>query len=146
MFVAAAEGDGDLINGRGDAYCGMLNCSYNLGLRKLTGYIPEYPVGTAEELAQKIVEFVPIARAIIGVKNLKIITFGPRPQDFFACNAPSRACTTWGWRSRRTASWTCWSLTRSTRTTPASPRYVPTWPRRWARAGITPTCCPHGPV
>ena len=88
MFVAAAEGDGDLINGRGDAYCGMLNCSYNLGLRKLTGYIPEYPVGTAEELAQKIVEFVPIARAIIGVKNLKIITFGPRPQDFFACNAP----------------------------------------------------------
>ena len=33
-------------------------------------------------------EFVPIARAIIGVKNLKIITFGPRPQDFFACNAP----------------------------------------------------------
>ena len=25
MFVAAAEGDGDLINGRGDAYCGMLN-------------------------------------------------------------------------------------------------------------------------
>ena len=77
MFVAAAEGDGDLINGRGDAYCGMLNCSYNLGLRKLTGYIPEYPVGTAEELAQKIVEFAPIARAIIGVKNLKIITFGP---------------------------------------------------------------------
>ena len=88
MYVAAAEGDGDLINGRGDAYCGMLNCSYNLGLRKLTGYIPEYPVGTAEELAQKIVEFAPIARAIIGVKNLKIITFGPRPQDFFACNAP----------------------------------------------------------
>ena len=33
MFVAAAEGDGDLINGRGDAYCGMLNCSYNLGMR-----------------------------------------------------------------------------------------------------------------
>ena len=51
MFVAAAEGDGDLINGRGDAYCGMLNCSYNLGMRHLKGYIPEYPVGTAEDLA-----------------------------------------------------------------------------------------------
>ena len=88
MFVAAAEGDGDMINGRGDAYCGMLNCSYNLGMRKLKGYIPEYPVGTAAELAEKIAEFVPIARAIIGVSNLKIITFGPRPQDFFACNAP----------------------------------------------------------
>jgi L-fucose isomerase-like protein len=35
-----------------------------------------------------IADFVPIARAVIGVKNLKIITFGPRPQDFFACNAP----------------------------------------------------------
>ena len=88
MFVAAAEGDGDLINGRGDAYCGMLNCSYNLGMRHLNGYIPEYPIGTAEELADKMAEFVPMARAIIGVKNLKIITFGPRPQDFFACNAP----------------------------------------------------------
>ena len=88
MFVAAAEGDGDLINGRGDAYCGMLNCSYNLGMRHLKGYIPEYPVGTAAEIGQKIKEFYPIARAIIGVQNLKIITFGPRPQDFFACNAP----------------------------------------------------------
>ena len=88
MFVAAAEGDGDLINGRGDAYCGMLNCSYNLGMRGLRGYIPEYPVGTAGEIADMIAQFVPIARAVIGVQNLKIITFGPRPQDFFACNAP----------------------------------------------------------
>ena len=88
MFVAAAEGDGDLINGRGDAYCGMLNCSYNLGMRHLKGYIPEYPVGTAEDLGKMIKDFIPIARAIIGVQNLKIITFGPRPQDFFACNAP----------------------------------------------------------
>ncbi len=88
MFVAAAEGDGDLINGRGDAYCGMLNCSYNLGMRHLKGYIPSYPVGRAEEIADMIRDFVPVARAVIGVKNLKIITFGPRPQDFFACNAP----------------------------------------------------------
>ena len=88
MFVAAAEGDGDLINGRGDAYCGMLNCSYNLGMRHLKGYIPAYPVGTAEDIGQKIKEFYPIARAVLGVKDLKIITFGPRPQDFFACNAP----------------------------------------------------------
>ena len=88
MFVAAAEGDGDMINGRGDAYCGMLNCSYNLGMRHLKGYIPEYPVGTAEDVAKMIQDFVPVARVIIGLKGLKIITFGPRPQDFFACNAP----------------------------------------------------------
>ncbi len=88
MFVAAAEGDGDLINGRGDAYCGMLNCSYNLGMRHIDAYIPEYPVGTCDDIAKMIADFVPIARAVIGVRNLKIITFGPRPQDFFACNAP----------------------------------------------------------
>lgn len=89
MFVAAAEeSENDLIDGRGDAYCGMLNCSYNLGMRHINAYIPDYPVGTADEIAQMIKNFVPIARTVIGVKNLKIITFGPRPQDFFACNAP----------------------------------------------------------
>ena len=89
MFVAAAEeSEADLIDGRGDAFCGMLNCSYNLGLRKIPAYIPDYPVGTAPEIARMIKNFVPVARAVIGVKNLKIITFGPRPQDFFACNAP----------------------------------------------------------
>lgn len=89
MFVAAAEEcENDLINGRGDAYCGMLNCSYNLGMRHIKAYIPDYPVGTADEIAGMIKNFVPIARTVIGIKNLKIITFGPRPQDFFACNAP----------------------------------------------------------
>ncbi|MBQ6672946.1 MAG: fucose isomerase, partial [Spirochaetales bacterium] len=88
MYTSAAEGDGDLINGRGDAYCGMLNCSYNLGMRHISAYIPDYPCATAEEAALQIKEFIPIARAVLGVKNLKIITFGPRPQDFFACNAP----------------------------------------------------------
>ena len=89
MFVAAAEETGDnLVQGRGDAYCGMLNASYNLKLRNIKAYIPEYPVGTASEVADMIAEFVPIAKAIIGLNNLKIIGFGPRPQDFLACNAP----------------------------------------------------------
>ena len=89
MYAAADEETGnDLINGRGDAYCGMLNCSYNLGMRHIPAYIPEYPVGTAGEVADMIADFIPVARTIIGLKGLKIITFGPRPQDFFACNAP----------------------------------------------------------
>ena len=89
MIVAAAEETGtNLVQGRGDAYCGMLNASYNLKLRNIKAYIPEYPVGTASEVADMIAEFVPIARAIIGLSNLKIIGFGPRPQDFLACNAP----------------------------------------------------------
>lgn len=89
MYIAAAEeSQKDLVGGRGDAYCGMLNASYNLKLRNVKAYIPEYPVGTAEECADMIHEFLPIARAIVGLKNLKIISFGPRPLNFLACNAP----------------------------------------------------------
>ena len=87
MFVAAAE-EGSLMDSRGDAYCGMLNASYNLGLRNLRTYIPEYPVGTADEVSDMICEFIPVARVLVGLASLKIITFGPRPYDFLACNAP----------------------------------------------------------
>ena len=63
MFCAAAEEtQNDLIDGRGDAYCGMLNASQALSLRKTRAYIPEEP-----------------------------ISFGPRPNNFLACNAPIRA-------------------------------------------------------
>lgn len=89
MFVAAAEESGDnLVQGRGDAYCGMLNASYNLQLRNINAYIPEYPVGDAQECADMIHDFLPVARAIIGLGDLKIISFGPRPLNFLACNAP----------------------------------------------------------
>lgn len=89
MFVAAAEETKEkLIHDRGDAYCGMLNASYNLKLRNIRVYIPEYPVGTAKEVAKMIHEFEPIAAAVVGIQNLKVISFGPRPQDFLACNAP----------------------------------------------------------
>ena len=91
MYCAAAEEtskNGGLIDNRGDAYCGMLNASYNLKLRNVKAYIPEYPVGTADECADMIHEFVPIARAIVALNNLKIISFGPRPLNFLACNAP----------------------------------------------------------
>lgn len=89
MFIAAAEENiGVLSSDRGDAYCGLLNASYNLHLRNTKAYIPEYPIGDANYLANEIYKFIPIARAIVGIKNLKIISFGPRPQNFFACNAP----------------------------------------------------------
>ena len=89
MFCAAAEETQDnLIQGRGDAYCGMLNASYNLQLRNVKAYIPEYPVGDAEDCADMIHDFLPIARAVEGLSNLKIISFGPRPTNFLACNAP----------------------------------------------------------
>ncbi len=89
MFAAAAEETRETVKSdRGDAYCGMLNASYNIGLRGLKAYIPEYPVGVAEEVAEMMHDFCAIARVLIAVKNLKVITFGPRPFDFLACNAP----------------------------------------------------------
>ena len=89
MVAAAAEESGkDLFNGRGDAYCGLLSASYNLGLRSLRVHIPENPVGTPGEVASMIREFIPIARIVSGLKGLKIFSFGPRPYDFLTCHAP----------------------------------------------------------
>ena len=73
MFIAAAEETQDnLCQGRGDAYCGMLNASYNLQLRNVKAYIPEYPVGDAEDCADMIHNFLPIARAIEGEMERQI--------------------------------------------------------------------------
>jgi L-fucose isomerase-like protein len=86
--AAAEESKDDLINGRGDAFCGMLNAGINFRLRSTPVYIPQYPVGLPEDLAEKIAHFRTIARIQLGVAGLKIFSFGPRPQDFYACNAP----------------------------------------------------------
>jgi L-fucose isomerase-like protein len=89
MLAAAAEETAEnLVGGRGDALCGLLNVSYNVGLRRLRPYIPEYPVGNAAEVAEMIAAFLPVARIILGLRKLKIFSFGPRPQDFLTCNAP----------------------------------------------------------
>jgi L-fucose isomerase-like protein len=86
--AAAEETTASLANDRGDAFCGMLNASYNFNLRSLNVHIPEAPVGLPEQLAGEIAHFERVARVLLGVWDLKIFSFGPRPQDFFACNAP----------------------------------------------------------
>ena len=89
MLCAAAEESGSsLMGGRGDAYCGLLSACYNVGMRGLRVHLSERPVAGAQELACRIGEFLPVARAVVGLRHLKIITFGPRPHDFVACNAP----------------------------------------------------------
>ena len=88
VCAAAEENKAVLASDRGDALCGLLNTSYSLNLRRLPAYIPQYPVGLPAELARSIGDFIDIARVIIGVANLKIFGFGPRPHDFLACNAP----------------------------------------------------------
>ena len=89
MLCAAAEESGrDLINGRGDAFCGMLSASLNTKLRDLTPHIPQSPVGLPEQTARSIAHFFDVARVVAALADLKVFAFGPRPQDFYACNAP----------------------------------------------------------
>ena len=54
VCAAAEESGGDLIGGRGDALCGMLNAAYNFGLRNVRVHTPEQPVGLPNELAARI--------------------------------------------------------------------------------------------
>jgi L-fucose isomerase-like protein len=85
---AAEEAAGTLVEGRGDAYCGMLNASLNCGLRRLRPHIPAVPVGGPEAVADAMVHFAAVARVVLGLRDLKVFAFGPRPQDFYACHAP----------------------------------------------------------
>jgi len=91
MLVGAAEESrATLVDGRGDAYCGMLNACLNVGLRNLRAHVPESPIGLPADTAGHIAHFTDVARVAAGVKDLKVFAFGPRPHDFYACNAPIR--------------------------------------------------------
>jgi L-fucose isomerase-like protein len=140
MFAAAAEETRETVKSdRGDAYCGMLNASYNIGLRGLKVYLPEYPVGTAEEIADMLNDFTAISRVVLGVKNLKVITFGPRPYDFLACNAPIKPLYDLGVVNvQENSELDLFAAFRRTRRTSAFPKSSRTWKRNWAPA----TRCP----
>ena len=78
IFTAAGEEKASgLMEKRGDAYCGLL--AAGAALRGPGAFIPEYPVGTPDEVADMLREFYPVARAYIGVRGLKIFAFGPLP-------------------------------------------------------------------
>jgi L-fucose isomerase-like protein len=90
MFIAAGEeGDEPFIRQRTDGMSGFSNACYALKLRQTNVYIPPEPIGTLRECADMIHEFIPIARAIIGVRNLKLISIGPRPSSYLASSAPN---------------------------------------------------------
>lgn len=89
MFCAAAEENKKVLaSERGDALCGLLNASYNLKLRGIQAYIPQKPVALPADIVPMVEDFIAISRVVIGLANLKVFGFGPRPHDFFACNAP----------------------------------------------------------
>ena len=90
MFIAAAEeGSEPYIRDRKDALSGFINAGYALKLRGTNVYIPNRPCGTYSQCADMIHEFIPIARTVMAVKDLKVISFGPRPSSYLASNAPN---------------------------------------------------------
>lgn len=90
MFIAAAEeGAGPYIKERKDALSGFINACYALKLRGTNVYVPDRPCGTYSQCSDMINEFFAIARTLIAVKNLKVISFGPRPASYLASSAPN---------------------------------------------------------
>ena len=92
MFCAAAEESQNTlgVQGRGDAYCGMLNASYNLALRNVNAYIQ---IANAEfvSIDNKNLKFVVGSDSMavynqFGV-NTDALEVG-EPANFLACNAP----------------------------------------------------------
>ena len=88
MIAAAEEGEEPFLKNRKDGLSGFLNACYAVGLRNTDVYIPPYPVGTIDQCAEMINEFISIARTLIGINNLKIISFGPKPPDYLGTYAP----------------------------------------------------------
>lgn len=88
MIAAAEEGREPYIRNRKDALSGFINACYALKLRNTNIYIPSHPCGTLEQCADMIEQFLPIARALIALRNLKVISIGPRPSSYLASSAP----------------------------------------------------------
>ena len=117
--------DGDLINGRGDAYCGMLNCSYNLGMRHLNALHSRVSRRHRRGYRRHDRGIRPHRpRAHRRLRTSRSSPSGRVRRTSSPATRPSRACMSWAWKSRRTPSWTCWSPTRRTRATRASPPCV----------------------
>ncbi len=92
MFCALAEDDANsLQEERKDSYSGLLNSCYALYLRSTKVYIPVKPIGSIEKCAHMIRDFRSVAAAVLAVKQLKLISFGPRPASYYAAYAPEHA-------------------------------------------------------
>ena len=88
MLAAAEEGEGPYARNRKDALSGVINACYSLKLRQTNAYIPSHPIGTKDQCIEMVHDFISIARILVGVKNLKLISIGPRPSSYLASSAP----------------------------------------------------------
>ena len=89
MIAASEEGEEPYVHDRKDAMSGFINACYALKLRGTRVYVPDKPVGTLLQCVEMINKFVSIARTLLATKDLKVISFGPRPSSYLAASAPN---------------------------------------------------------
>lgn len=89
MIAAAEEGREPYVEERKDAISGFINACYALKLRNTNVYIPSIPCGTYKQCSDMIHEFFSVARTLQAIKDLKIISIGPRPSSYLAASAPN---------------------------------------------------------
>ncbi len=89
MIAAAEEGEEPYTRDRRDALSGFINACYALKLRNTNVYVPSHPCGTYQQCTKTIHDFIPIARTLQAVKELKLISIGPRPSSYLAASAPN---------------------------------------------------------
>lgn len=89
MIAAAEEGEEPYNRDRRDALSGFINACYALKLRNTKVYVPAKPTGTYVQCSKMINDFIGIARTLIAVRDLKLITIGPRPSSYLAASAPN---------------------------------------------------------
>lgn len=82
MIIGAAEESvSDFKYKRGDSLAGILAINSNLKQRGIKTFIPTNPVTTSFEIALDIIEFTKIASICVGIKRLKVFSFGTRPNN-----------------------------------------------------------------
>ena len=138
-----------LNSGRGDAYCGMLNCWYAgqpQAARRKRLY-PRVPGGHGKRGSPQDDRRLGPGRPrrTWGCKGAQGHRLRPAPQRLCGLQRPHQAPVRYGRRrSRRTPSWTCWSsLRRAHAGDPAHPRsHGRHGAANWARATRCPASCP----
>jgi len=89
MMGAAEEGNEPYVRERKDSLSGFINACFALNLRKTNVHIPDKPIGTLKECSRYLHDFISISRVQLGVGDLKIISFAPRPSSYLASMAPN---------------------------------------------------------
>jgi L-fucose isomerase-like protein len=88
VLAAAEESASTLLEGRGDALCGLLSATMAIEKRSLMGrvFIPEQPLVDCARGVEEIARFIDVMKVVKGTQNMTIGLFGPRPRDFETCN------------------------------------------------------------